>query len=121
MWWTSFPLVAAFLMFQHHPPAATSCPARNGREPLTTVTLFDGPPEERADLIPDESRGSGDHAYARWDVKYIYEAGRVLFLQCQYSGNNASQVLVIPVKSKVRSCVFRTHPKGLPAELVCQP
>jgi hypothetical protein len=54
-----------------------TCPRYHANRPLSSVVLFDGPPEQRADLMPDVSRGSGDHAYASWDVSYIFESGRV--------------------------------------------
>jgi hypothetical protein len=99
--------------------AEIKCPSYRSKHPLFSVVLFDGPPEEKADLMPDRSTGSGDHANSSWDVGYIFGSGRNLFLMCRYSGLGDSKNLTIKVEKKVERCVFRTRPKGQPAELTC--
>jgi hypothetical protein len=95
-----------------------SCPAYQEKNRLVTVTLFDGPPSEMASLMPDVSKGSGDHAYASWDVGYIFDAGRSLYLACEYSGSK--KTTAIKVEKKVQQCTYRTHAAPKPVELNCK-
>lgn len=94
------------------------CPPYQGKNPLSSVSLFDGPPSEKADLMPDISRGSGDHGYASWDVGYLFDAGRSLFLVCRYMG--LEQATIVKASKKVEHCVYRTHGSTKPAELSCK-
>lgn len=96
------------------------CPSYQGKNFLSSVVLFDGPPEQRADLMPDVSKGSGDHAYALWDVSYIFASGRNLFLVCRFGGLENSSDVTIKVEKKVRRCIYRTHSGGKPAEMSCK-
>ena len=82
----------------------TQCPKTNAGSNLTTVTLFDGPPSEHADLQPDTSQQSKGGSRSQWDVAYIYKAGRHLFVECQY-GPNAASVILEPVPSTY-TCEF---------------
>jgi hypothetical protein len=96
------------------------CPSYEGRKALTTVDLFDGPPEQLADLVPDISKGTGDHAYASWKVGYIFTAGRKLYIVCSYTGAQQTSKVILKSDKKVDSCIFRTHGKTRPAELSCR-
>jgi hypothetical protein len=99
--------------------AEVKCPSYQSNHPLSSIVLFDGPPEEKADLMPDQSTGSGDHANSSWDVRYIFANGRTLSVVCRYFGLSDSKNVTIRVEKKVQRCVFRTHPIGQPAELTC--
>jgi hypothetical protein len=98
----------------------TTCPALQDKHPLSSVILFDGPPEEKADLMPDASTGKGDQAVSTWNVGYIFTSGRKLFLVCKYSGTPQSGNVTVKVEKKVDRCVFRAPSKDRPAELTCQ-
>jgi hypothetical protein len=111
---------AALLLACSACSAEVKCPSYQGKSPLTTVTLYDGPPEEKADLMADVSRGSGENAYASWNVGYIFGAKRNLFLVCSFAGADASKNVTVKVDQKVEQCIFRTHAKGTPAELTCK-
>ncbi|GGF19300.1 hypothetical protein GCM10011611_26510 [Aliidongia dinghuensis] len=82
------------------------CPDAQAGTHLSTVTLFDGPPDEHADLMPDtfkkEKTGGGK---SDWDVAYIFEAGRQLYVECQYGSKVPSIVLKAP---KVNTCTFKS-------------
>ena len=80
------------------------CPKIHEGSHLTTVTLFDGPPSEHADLMPDSFRKTGNGSRSGWDVAYIFKAGRQLFVECQY-GPNASTVILEPGPSTYK-CEF---------------
>lgn|ERR1039457_998702 len=95
------------------------CPAYKEKAPLSGVVLYDGPPEQKADLMPDISKGSGDHVYASWKVGYIFDKGRRLYLVCRF-GNKIDDTSTVEVDARVQSCVFRSHRGGKPAELICK-
>jgi hypothetical protein len=95
------------------------CPTHKDKAPLSGVVLYDGPPEQKADLMPDISKGSGDHVYASWKVGYIFDKGRKLYLVCRF-GNKIDDTSTVEVDAPVKSCVFRSHPGGKPAELICK-
>jgi hypothetical protein len=82
----------------------TVCPRIHEDSQLTSVTLFDGPPSEHADLMPDSFRKVGNGTRSGWDVAYIFEAGRQLFVECQY-GPKVSPVILEPGPSAYK-CEF---------------
>ena len=70
------------------------CPPFYRNIPLSGAVLYDGSPNEMADLIPDKSTGTGDHANSFWEVGYIYEARRNLYLLCKYGPSDSITVRV---------------------------
>ena len=94
-----------------------ACPAYHGAAPLAQVSVFDGPPEEQADLVPDRSEGTAGSLHSEWDLGYLYDQGRNAVLVCRY-GKSADPVTV-PITRKVARCVFRAH-GGKPAEMSCR-
>jgi hypothetical protein len=109
----------ALLLAMRMQAQVAKCPPYKGKSPLSSVTVFDGPPEQRADLMPDVSKGSGDHTYASWDVAYILAAGRNLYLVCEFGGTGDKDTTTVKVEAKVEHCAYRTH-KGKPAEVTCK-
>ena len=96
------------------------CPSHKDKHPLVSGVVYDGPPEQLADLMPDVTRGKGDHAFASWEVGYVFDSGRSLYLMCRYAGLSDAQAVTVKVDTKVKQCVFRTHAGKLPAELGCK-
>lgn len=96
------------------------CPASQGKNVLTSVDLFDGPPAERADLVPDDSRGTTNLMYASWKVGYLFDSGRKLYVVCSYSGPQPTSEVTLKAEKRVSSCIFRAHGKGHPTELSCK-
>jgi hypothetical protein len=110
--------IAIFALFNLCAAArADSCPAVRDKQPLAAVDLFDGPVEERADLVPDASTGGKDRAHASWRVGYIYDGGRAVYVKCIYRG--AKNTLVVKLDRKVETCVF-DKTKEKPASLTCE-
>jgi len=109
----------ALLLAMQMQAQVAKCPSYKGKSPLSSVTVFDGPPEQRADLMPDVSKGSGDHAYASWDVGYIFSSGRIVYLVCEFGGPGDKDTTTVKVESKVEHCFYQTH-KGKPAEVTCK-
>lgn len=97
-------LVPLFLFPAAAAAEQASCPDNHAGARLTTVVLFDGPPSEHADLMPDKSRKlKNGGVESTWDVAYIFQAGRKLYVECQY-GSSTSHVTVEPANVKI--CVF---------------
>jgi len=109
----------ALLLAMRMQAQVAKCPSYKGKSPLSSVTVFDGPPEQRADLMPDVSRGRGDHIYASWDVGYIFAAGRNVYLVCEFGGTGDKDTTTVKVENKVDHCTYRTL-KGKPAEMACK-
>jgi hypothetical protein len=78
------------------------CPAKSGNNKLSNVSIFDGPPEEKADLEPDNSKAG----VSTWDVSYIFENGGKLYLQCEYSGS--PKPIVVEVDKMVHVCTYKS-------------
>jgi hypothetical protein len=84
------------------------CPAARSGGRLVSATLFDGPPSEHADLMPDNYRKSKSGGQSDWNVAYIFQAGRRLYVQCQYGSKISSVVLEAP---KVDICTYSSNGK----------
>jgi len=83
--------------------AAEVCPARPGHSPRYVV-VFDGTPEEMASLVPDETGNSS----GRWQLGYVYEAGRVVTVRCRYEDGRTAEVTL---SKKVNACVYKIDAK----------
>ncbi len=98
-----------------------ACPAMQGSHPLFTVSVFDGPPEERADLMPDDSTAKNNvpaYAYAKWTVDYVYDAGRSVYLLCKYK--DSEDTITVKAEKKVTTCIYQEHGKTKPDEMSCK-
>jgi hypothetical protein len=95
------------------------CPASQGKSPLNNAAVFDGPPAQKADLVPDDSKGDLTYTYARWDVGYLTGSSHHVYLVCKYAGLGDAGSVTVKVDKPVQQCVFRA-PKGQPAEAVCK-
>lgn len=86
--------------------APVSCPARHQGQPINGGQVFDGPPEQMADLRPDGDRRVGRERRATWKVAYVYKAGRQVHLLCHYAGGVAP--MAVKASHPVKVCVYRT-------------
>lgn len=89
---------------------ATSCPENHAGFRLKTVMVFDGPPSEHADLMPDSYHENKGVGRSEWDVAYIFQAGRHLFVKCDY-GPSVPAVILEPEPS-TQQCVFLSKRDG---------
>ena len=75
----------------------------DGREKLPTelagISVFDGPPEQLADLVPDDGAESGD---SRSDVWNLPKNERGYWLTCRYSSTTVT--LTRPLPATVTRC-----------------
>lgn len=99
---TATVLLAALAICSLAPAAAAEvCPKRPGH-PLRGVDVFDGTPEERATLVPDDPQES----FGRWSLRYIYEAGRIVTVRCRYADGHAADVTL---SKQVDTCEYRVR------------
>jgi len=82
--------------------AADLCPSRD--QPARSVSLFDGPPEEHAYLVPD----GGGKLSGYWEVGYLYDSGRFVTARCKYADGQTADV---KLASKVARCDFKVDAK----------
>lgn len=94
-----------------------SCPQTQHGVGLKTVTLFDGPPKDHADLVPDSFHEAEGIGRSEWDVTYIFQAGRRLYVQCDY-GPTVPVVVLQPVAS-TKKCVYLSQRDGT-VSLTCR-
>jgi len=75
---------------------ALRCPATLTHQaksyPLSRFSIFDGAPEELADLIPDDDTG--------WKLDGYRSTARKLYLVCTYENTNTTARFVIPENMK---------------------
>jgi hypothetical protein len=87
------------------------CPPRSGAGALANVSVFDGPPEEQADLVPDINRHSS--ASVRMEWRFEARADNNYYLQCKYTAG--AEPIVLKVDQTARLCAFRREGKSISA------
>ena|SRR5579864_5185707 len=96
-------LLALFAVLLNCPARASAlCPSRD--QPVRSVSLFDGPPQEHADLVPD----GGGKLSGYWEVGYLYDSGRFITVRCKYADGKTSDV---KLADKVARCDFKVDAK----------
>ncbi len=110
-WMLSIPLIAmASGCGAGHAIGAEVCAAKS--QALRNVTVFDGPPSELASLVPDE----GGDTSASWELGYVYDAGRTVWVRCQYADGTSADV---QLSAKVSKCEYKAFKKDA-FKLFCQ-
>ena len=97
------------------------CPVLASGSPLTGASVYDGPPEEMADLVPEStSRTAGKRAGERsiWNVGYVFDAGRKLYLVCRYGARGERSE--VKIKTKVLRCTYSIPRAPGRADLSCR-
>jgi hypothetical protein len=87
--------------------ADTACPPQKDGNPLSGASVFDGPPSELADLQADQYDKKQQHAI--WDVRYLYDQGRTVYLECYYK--DRKDLLIVKV-DKVDQCLYSQDHAG---------
>ena len=90
--------------------AAEVCAAKS--KTLRSFTIFDGPPSQKASLVPD----SADKVTATWEVGGVYDAGRIVWVRCEYAGGSHADA---KLAQKVAKCESRAVKKDV-FKLNCQ-
>jgi hypothetical protein len=100
------------------PPVALTCPAIEG-ETLVYVAVFDGPPEQKSDLAPEEHEASGK-VWNTWDLEADTDG---LFVQCGYGKKLEgpySRMETIRLPDTVKACRVDFKPGPGPTDLTLQ-
>ena len=118
MWWSKpaalLALAAPLLALADATATVSVCPSQSATT-LRHVTVFDGPPEELASLVPEPDAQGRDS----WPLAYVYQAGRQVWVHCQYK-DKTRRVLQLP--EPVRHCHFLPKRRGqAEAQLRCTP
>lgn len=79
--------------------AAEICPVQQG-QPLRFVDVFDGPVEDIATLVPDQSHARSGY----WQLGYVYDAARFVTIRCKYADG---KMLDIKLANRVERCDYR--------------
>ena len=84
--------------------SSVNCPSAitSHRYALIGARLFDGPPEELTELVPDHERGG------TWDISGYKNSDRNLILVCDYAQDQRRELLVPKTAS---SCTIQRHKK----------
>lgn len=86
--------LAAEMNFPHRVSAEQICP-NEGHNKLVSIDIFDGNPNELADLVAQQTSITSGY----FDLGYIYKAGRYVTVRCDYEdGVQRDKVLHMPVK-----------------------
>jgi hypothetical protein len=104
------PIALAFACGIGHAAGAEVCAAKS--QALRSVTVFDGPPAEQASLVPDQEGKSG----SSWELGYVYDAGRTVWVRCQYADGTSADV---QLSAKVGKCEYKAVKKN-EIKLSCQ-
>jgi hypothetical protein len=99
------------------PPVALECPAISG-ETLVYVSIYDGPPEQDADLAPDDTKKAGEITSNIW--KLAAEANG-LFVKCGYGKKLEGpyrRMETIRLPDAVTGCRADFKPGPKPSDLI---
>jgi len=95
------------------PPAvASECPAVAGQT-LVYIQIFDGPPEKKADLAPDQTKKQGA---TTWNIWKLYAGPDGLYVNCSYGKTLAgpydqTETIKLPATAKTCRADFKIGPK----------
>ena len=102
------------------PPVAAECPAIAGQS-LVYIDIYDGPPENQADLAPDDSKKQPGGGIANtWQLAPGADG---LFVKCGYGKKaegpySRTEMIRLPDTAKTCRADFKTGPK--PDDLTLQ-
>jgi hypothetical protein len=85
-------------------PVALACPAIPG-ETLVYIDIFDGPPENRADLVPDQHTAPASRT--AWNIWQLEAGPDGLYVKCGYGKALAgpySRMETIRLPDTVKTC-----------------
>lgn len=110
-WLTSLVPLALAALCSSSQAGEAACPREQAGTRLASVSVFDGPPGEHADLVPDRYRETKDGGRSEWDVAYAFQAGRKLYVECRYGGE-VPPVVIEPAPTTTTLCTFVARRQG---------
>jgi hypothetical protein len=81
----------------------------DGINRFSNIMFYDGPPEQKASLVPDKQWRKGDKEYATWSLGPSTEPNREAWISCFYAGTFA--VLSRPLPRNVTVCTVTYDPR----------
>lgn len=95
------------------PPEALECPAIPGQT-LVYIDIYDGPPENKADLVPDQHQNKATKT--AWNSWELYQNPERIYVQCGYGQRlegpySRTEFIVLPVSAKTCRADFKIAPK----------
>jgi hypothetical protein len=101
-------------------PEALQCPVIAGQT-LVYIDIYDGPPEQQADLVPDQHQDKASKtAWNTWD---LYQNPERIYVKCGYGTRleapySRTEFIILPQTAKTCRADFKTGPK--PTDLTLQ-
>lgn len=102
------------------PPEALECPALPGQT-LVYIDVYDGPPENQADLVPDQHQDKAKKT--AWNTWELYQNPERIYVKCGYGQRpegpySRTEFVVLPATAKTCRADFKIGPK--PTDLTLQ-
>jgi hypothetical protein len=103
-----------------NPSVALQCPAPAG-DALVYVDIYDGPPENNADLVPDQYQDKAKKT--AWNTWELYQNPERIYVKCGYGQRlegpySRTEFIMLPQTAKACRADFKIGPK--PTELTLQ-
>jgi hypothetical protein len=101
-------------------PVALQCPAIPG-ETLVYIDIYDGPPENEADLVPDQHQDRANKT--AWNIWQLYQNPERVYVKCGYGKHlegpySRTEFIMLPETAKTCRADFKVGPK--PTDLTLQ-
>ena len=95
------------------PPEALECPASAG-DPLVYIDIYDGAPENQADLVPDQHQDKANKT--AWNTWQLDQNPERIYVKCGYGSRlegpySRTEFIVLPETAKTCRADFKTGPK----------
>jgi hypothetical protein len=102
------------------PAEALECPALPG-ETLVYIDVYDGPPEDQADLVPDQHQDKAKKV--AWNSWELYQNPERIYVKCGYGKRlegpySRTEFIMLPETAKTCRADFKIGPK--PTDLTLQ-
>ena len=102
------------------PPEALACPVLPGQT-LVYIDIYDGPPENQADLVPDQYQDKAKKI--AWNTWELYQNPERIYVKCGYGQRlegpySRTEFIMLPVTAKTCRADFKIGPK--PTDLTLQ-
>ncbi|HEY1798504.1 MAG TPA: STY0301 family protein [Stellaceae bacterium] len=96
-----------------NPPIRLDCPAIAG-ETLVYIDIYDGPPDDKADLVPDQHHNAANTQ--AWNTWELYQNPERIWVQCGYGRRlegpySRTEYIMLPETAKNCRADFRMGPK----------
>lgn len=102
------------------PPEALECPVLPGQT-LVYIDVYDGPPENQADLVPDQYQDKAKKI--AWNTWELYHNPEGIYVKCGYGQRlegpySRTEFIVLPATAKTCRADFKIGAK--PTDLTLQ-